>query len=197
MVDKQNIGNNLYGHYSQSFVCMSDDDRICLGSAFRSIHEVTEALRQLNLSADSVPIEGWQDTVNMEWLSDQGYELKFEIWLILGPVGQLAKLTDECKYISDDASDITISEKFFNYPNLPDPESLFLRKIISAEWMDFLRRLRDCYQALDVELKGMTSDPAEVRFFLFRGYLLVTMLHQALSILEFAEQFAWREKSLP
>jgi hypothetical protein len=177
----------IYEHYSGPFTGMSAKDRISLGSGFRMLHEAATALRELHLEADSIPVQGWQQAIGLDYLKDHGYDLKFEIWMAIGPVGQLAQLIDECKYLCPDDYRFSVSAGFLNYAILPDSQGLFKDRIVAREWMECLRRLRERCAALDVGIQSLTTSPVELQFLLFHGYLVGTLLHQALNILEFAE----------
>jgi hypothetical protein len=187
MPDDLNRGDALYNHYSGKFSGMTEDDRVSLGSAFRILHEVARAMNQLDLSNDSIPILGWEETIKLDSLKIQGYDLKFEVWLALGPVGQLAKLMDEIKYLYNSDFCVSPHAALLKYPTLPDSESLFNQRAIPREWMEFLRHLRERYLLLDADLTTMATNPVDLFRFVLHGYFLVTLLHQALSILEVAE----------
>lgn len=187
MPEEHSVSLSLYEHYSSCFAGMSNEDGVSLGSAFRILHEVSENLARLDLLADSMPVEGWQEAIKLNDLKSEGYDLKFEIWMAFGPVGQLAKLIDECKYLSPDTCGASTQEESLDYSILPDSQCLLKDKTITSQWMQLLRRLRERCLALDVELQKMATNCVDIRSLLFHGYLIAMLLHQVFSMLEFAE----------
>jgi hypothetical protein len=181
------VSRLLYEHFSNLSIGIPEAERVSLGSAFRALHEVSRALCELDLGADWMPLEGWEKASRLEELKNQGYDLKFEIWMAIGPVGELAKLVDECRYLCDAKPGAPAPAECLSYSTLPEAECLFEAKNIAPEWMRFLRGLRDRCLALDVESQTLPTEPSGVQHLLFHGYLVATLLHQALTILEFAE----------
>jgi hypothetical protein len=187
MSEDDPIASAIYTHYSSAFAALSVDDGICLGSAFRILHEASSALADLDLLAPAVRVRGWRTAIGLDRVNDGGYDLKFEVWLAIGPVGQLARLVDECEFLWSPDQSSSVEPDLPDYAVLPDPRCLFTEGRIEAEWMGFLRRLRDRYRALDAELQTLTSDSSEAACLVFHGYLLAMALHQVLVMLEFAE----------
>lgn len=181
------VSRLVYKHFSSLDMGVPEADRVSLASGLRSLHQISLALRELDLDATAMPLRSWAHTTRLEGLESHGYELKFELWMAIGPVGQLAKLVDECAFLSARKSGTPAFPECISYSTLPDSTCLFRSRWINSEWMTFLRELRRRCLTLDGEIQALPNEPFGVRHLLFHGYLTAIVLHQALTILEFAE----------
>jgi hypothetical protein len=81
------LSQHIYDHYLKYPPSLSDENRKCLAGAFRLLHEVSCALNRLDLRAELLPARDWESAVGLTHLAEGGYELRFELWLAIGPVG--------------------------------------------------------------------------------------------------------------
>jgi hypothetical protein len=181
------VSRLVYEHFSNLDMGIPEADRVSLGSAFRLLHQISLALRELDLDATEMPLRSWAHSTRLEGLESHGYELKFELWMAIGPVGQLARLVDECAFLCAGKSGTPSNPECISYSTVPDSTCLFRSRRIDSEWMIFLRELRLRCLTLDAEIQALPDEPLDLRHLLFHGYLTVALLHQALTILEFAE----------